>query len=369
MSHQENASPTSPSYTPTMAEDYSRISDTARAVNARVLPDMMSYIQSIAPRIAAMDSEAPFVIADYGTADGVNSSELFEKIIRQIRFINPSLNIRLIYIDIADEIYFENFWTGSKLAQIENVEAAYIRRSFYKPFPELAGRLHIGFSSTALHWLDTSTVDDDFFQHQSFIQANQLPAMDRGKFVEKWKYDWRVYFHECAVALVEGGALFLANLTNLGADHWPASPGYNNLCDVCNELYREGRISSEELNAIFVPDYFAAPKEMESLLGEEDLKRHFSLHTCDAMTVACAYFPEVKGNLDDHGERAQLAATLAHVVRAWSESSIKVGLSSNNKGMVEDIYQLLKDKFYESPKGLPYQYCLLELVKHGKLGA
>ena len=369
MVHKENTRPKLPNYTPTMAEDYSRISDTARAVNACVLPGMMSYIQSITPRIAAMGSEAPFVIADYGATDGVNSSELFEKIIRQIRFINPSLKIRLIYIDIAEATYFDKFWTGSKLAQIENVEAAYIRRSFYEPFPELAGRLHIGFSSTALHWLDTSTVDDDFFQHQSFIQANQLPDKDRGKFVEKWKCDWRVYFHECAVALVEGGALFLANLTNLGADHWPASPGYNNLCDICNELYREGRISSEELNTIFVPDYFAAPEEMESLLGEEDLKQDFSLRTCDAMTVPCAYFTKVKSKLDDHGERNRLAATLAHVVRAWSESSIKVGLSSNNKVTVEDLYQLLKDKFYETPKGLPYQYCLLELVKHGKFSA
>ena len=108
---------------------------------------------------------------------------------------------------------------------------------------------------------------------------------------------------------------------------------------------------------------------MESLLGEEDLKQDFSLRTCDAMTVPCAYFTKVKSKLDDHGERNRLAATLAHVVRAWSESSIKVGLSSNNKVTVEDLYQLLKDKFYETPKGLPYQYCLLELVKHGKFSA
>ena len=44
----------------------------------------MTYIRSISSRISHMDPEAPFVIADYGAADGVNSSSLFEKIIEEI---------------------------------------------------------------------------------------------------------------------------------------------------------------------------------------------------------------------------------------------------------------------------------------------
>jgi hypothetical protein len=51
------------------------------------------------------------------------------------------------------------------------------------------------------------------------------------------------------------------------------------------------------------------------------------------------------------------------VVRAWSESSIRIGLRSDNKDLIDDIYRRLRDKFHEKPEGLPYQYCLLELVK------
>jgi len=51
------------------------------------------------------------------------------------------------------------------------------------------------------------------------------------------------------------------------------------------------------------------------------------------------------------------------VVRAWSESSMRIGLYADNKDLIEDIYRRLRDKFYEKPEGLPYQYCLLELVK------
>ena len=89
-------------YSPTMTEDYSRISDTARAVNAEVLPRMASYIRRISPQIAAMSADEVFVIADYGAADGVNSSELFEAVIRRIHEVNRALTIKLVYIDLAD---------------------------------------------------------------------------------------------------------------------------------------------------------------------------------------------------------------------------------------------------------------------------
>lgn len=350
-------------HSPTMTKDYSQISDTARAVNAEVLPRIASYIRRISPQIAAMSADEVFVIADYGAADGVNSSELFEAVIRQIHEVNPTLTIKLVYIDLADPANFEIFWATSALAKLKHVEAQYIQRSFYEPFPEIAGKLRIGFSSTSLHWMDTKTVEPGFFQHPLCIQPNQLSYSERREFAEKWKADWRSFLLECSTSLVEGGALFLANLANLGDDRWPASPGYNNLRDICKELYKEEKLSEAELNAIFIPDYFATPHEMSSSLDEGDLRRRFAVRACDPLTVPCAYFTKVQDKLDDPQERSKLAATLAHVVRAWSESSIQIGLHADNKSLVEDIYRRLEDKFYEKPEGLPYQYCLLELIK------
>lgn len=349
-------------YSPTMTKDYSRISDTARAVNAEVLPKMASYIRGISPHIAAMSADEMFVIADYGAADGVNSSELFEAVIRQIHEVNPLLPIKLIYIDLADPANFEMFWEASVLAKLKHVEGQYIQRSFYEPFPEMRGRLRIGFSSTSLHWLNAKTVGPEFFSHPLCLQPNQLSDTERRKFAEKWKADLRSFLHECSESLVRGGALFLANLANLGEDRWPASAGYNNLRDICRELYGEKRLSEAELNSIFIPDYFAAPQEMSSLLNEGDLGS-FAVNACDPLTVPCAYFTKAQDELDDPQERSKLAATLAHVVRAWSESSMQIGLHAENKYLIEEIYRRLQDKFYEKPEGLPYQYCLLELVK------
>ncbi len=363
MANQKKIGSETSRYFPTMTQDYSQISDTAKAIAVNVLPKIITYIQSIAPQITCMHSETPFTIADYGAADGVNSSELFEKIIKQIHSMNSSLKIKLVYIDIANRPPFNHFWKGSKLAQLDYVEAKYIKRSFYEPFPEIAQNLHLGFSSTSLHWLNTKNVDSNFFRHHTHIQANQLSDGEREKFVEKWKGDWRYFFRERSAELVQGGALLLANLTNLGHDQFPASAGYNYLRDICNELYQEKRLSGAELNAIFVPDYFATPEETNTLLNENDLKQLFYLKSCDVMTVPCAYFAQAQNQLDNPQTRFELADTLAHVVRAWSESSIRTGLSSKNKNEIEEIYKRLREKFYETIKGLPYQYCLLELIK------
>jgi len=161
--------------------------------------------------------------------------------------------------------------------------------------------------------------------------------------------------------------LFLANLTRLDGDRWPASAGYNNLREICHSLYKEGCISKEELHAIFIPDYFATPDEMRNLVEEDAIRQHFSLEYMDAMTIPCAYFSRMCGSLQDTRQRRQLAHSLARVVRAWSESSLRVGLSPDNSCLVDEIYRRLEDRFFEAPEGLPYQYCMMGLRKTGDM--
>jgi hypothetical protein len=363
MMHQEKKGSTSPRYMPTMTQDYSRISDTARAVNDRLLPEITDYIESIAPQISSLHPENPFVIADYGAADGVNSSPLFAGIIKHLRSINSSIKFRLVSIDIAGRDGFDRFWKSSQLAQLDGVAAEYIQRSFYEPFPEIAGKLNIGFSSTSLHWLDTRNVRPDFFQHPVDIQPNQLVDAERHKFIEKWKKDWRTFLLKCKDELVEGGALFMANLAELGNEQWPASAGYNYIRDICNEMCAKGLISGEELNAIFVPDYFATPEEMRAVINQNEIERNFHLQYFEEMTVPCAYFSRYQDRLDDPQVKIELGSTLAHVVRAWSESSIKTGLSPDHKDKIDEIYKRLREKFCQTPRALPYQYCIMELRK------
>lgn len=364
MSPDKHTVPLSRRYVTSMTRDYSQISDTAKAMDCYVIPRIESYLESIHHTLAAMPAGTPFVIADYGAADGVNESQLFGRILDHIHDVNPSVRIRLVYVDIADPAPFYQFWERSYLSELDYVEAEYIQRSFYDPLGP-AGSVNLGFSSTALHWLDTSNVDTGFFRYPTCIQANQLPGPEYRKFVQKWKSDWRKFFHERSRELAGGGMLFLANLTDLGADQWPASAGYNNLSDICTSLCQEGLISEEELQAVFIPDYFATPDEMRDLVKEDAIRQHFSLKRMYTMTIPCAYFTRMCDTIGDPRQRRRLAHLLARVVRAWSESSLRVGLAREHAGLVDEIYNRLEDRFYEEPKGLPYQYCLMELVKDG----
>jgi len=350
-------------YLPSMTSDYSRISDTAKAIDPCIEPALLSYLASLPSSAAGKQPGSPFVIADYGAADGVNSSQLFERIIRFLRKKHPLMSIRLVYIDIADPAPFHHFWKGSGLSGLPRVEAEYFQRSFYDPLPDLAGSVDIGISSTSLHWLNTKTVDARFFHHPTLIQANQLPASERKKFVRKWIGDWRVFFRERSRDIAPEGMLYLATLTDLGGDRWPASAGYNNLRAVCVSLYQEGRISKQELDAIFIPDYFATPEEIASLVAEESISQHFSLKSLKTLTVPCAYRCRMQDTGNDARKRQHLAYSLARVVRAWSESSIRVGLSPDHEDLIDEIYRRLAERFFERPEGLPYQYCLMEFLK------
>lgn len=362
MPHKKNDA-SSPRYMPTMTQDYSRTSDTARAVNSRIMPLIRSYIGSIAPQLAGTRPQTTFTIADFGTADGINSSPLMADIINQVHSINPTLKFRLVYEDIATRDSFDEFWQSSPLSDVPGVEAEYIQRSFYQAFPEITGQLNIGYSSTAVHWLNTKNVSSDFFQHPVNIQANELEGAERHKFTDKWQKDWTNFLLKRKEELVKGGALFMANLADLGNDEWPASAGYNNIRDICNEMCSEKQLSPEELKAIFVPDYFATPGEMKSVVTQPEIARSYNMEHFEPVTIPCAYYPQYQGRLDDPQAKMELGATLSHVVRAWSESSIKTGIAPEHKDKAGEIYKRLQDRFCQTPKALPYQYCMMELRK------
>jgi hypothetical protein len=133
-----------------------------------------------------------------------------------------------------------------------------IQRSFYEPFPQITGKLRVGSSSTALHWLNVRTVGPDFFQHPLCIQPNQLPDSERRKFAEKWKADWRSFLHECSTLLVNGGALFFATLPIWGTTGGRRRRNIT-ISETFAKSYIRKKLSEAELNAIFIPDYFATP--------------------------------------------------------------------------------------------------------------
>ena len=58
----------------------------------------------------------------------------------------------------------------------------------------------------------------------------------------------------------------------------------------------------------------------------------------DAMTVPCAYLSRMHDRLESPRERRRLAETLARVVRAWSESSVRAGLGTGDPGLIDEIY-------------------------------
>lgn len=52
------------------------------------------------------------------------------------------------------------------------------------------------------------------------------------------------------------------------------------LAGIGRELQEARKLSAEELNIIFIPNYFATPDEMSRFLNENDHQQYFTLKAC-----------------------------------------------------------------------------------------
>ena len=95
---------------------------------------------------------------------------------------------------------------------------------------------------------------------------------------------------------------------------------------------------------------------------DEDAAGGLLLGFFDAVTVPAPIYSRCT-DPRDAGERRRLAKHARGVGRAWSESSISAGLAVRDDDIVDEIYRRLADRFFETPRGLPYQYCLVEIVR------
>ena len=346
-----------------MSPDYSKISNTSLRVVEYMLPKISAYLKRLQPEVSVLRADEPFIIAEYGSADGANSAPLFEAVVAQLHASNPALKIKLIYIDLSAPELFDRFWGPVRAVKttlcLVAVSAPFLLRAFPPRWRERCASATPPPPCTG--WIQTPCRPVSSSTRRAYTPASWRRRSARNS-TRNGSRTGALSLKKTSAALAPGGALFLAQLTDLGGDNWPASAAYNHLRDICLEMREEGLLTREQAAAIFVRSYFATPAQIKSLLGEPAAKKLFSVKSCESLTIPCSYYAKSKDNLSDPQEKAWLAATLSCVVRAWGESSLRGGL--DNQALLDEIFNRLRAKFYDTPRGLPYQYSLLELLKN-----
>src|SRR5262245_11378739 len=127
----------------------------------QVIDKVGELVVEAVARMPRLQPGQPFVIADFGAADGGTSMDMMHRLVELIRRREPDREISIVYTDLPHNDFSTLFRLTqgllgqeppAPLAQIPNLLIFGRGTSFYRQVIN-TGTLSFGFSATAMHWL------------------------------------------------------------------------------------------------------------------------------------------------------------------------------------------------------------------------
>ncbi len=222
------------------------------ALQAANLTSALPLLQEAADHLPIRDG-APVVIVDYGASQGRNSMLPMRMAIDLLRArVSPARAIEVIHTDLPSND-FQTLFTlladdaSSYLANRPNVFPSAIGRSYFAPILP-PGRVDLGWSANALHWLSRNPVDVPDHGWAVFSNsAEAREAVDR-----QLAQDWEDFLTARASELREGGRLvcqFMGRGVERHGFEWMAGAFWHTL----QGMAEDGLLSGEELLRMTCP--------------------------------------------------------------------------------------------------------------------
>ncbi len=292
-------------------------------------------------------------IADYGSADGGTSQEMWFNIIKKIRDSGDIRQIEMLYTDLASNDFSVLFKTmqgmqsNSTFAyqkQFENVFVHGCGTGFHKQL--MANNiLSLGFSATAMHYVSERPclIKD----HVHMVGSSEE---EKQQFKIQALKDWETILLNRSKELIPGGRFICINfgidekgrfLGNTGGHNM-----FNNFAKHWKNLEKDGVISNKEfINATFTQHYRTVDEFKKPFIDpqSEISKSGLILKSCKTMFTDCPFKVHFKNNKSNMSSR-EYAETLIPTMRSWSETVFKTALENRNPEEINSIV----DKFYNS---------------------
>eukprot|EP01103_Thecamoeba_quadrilineata_P005524 TRINITY_DN15306_c0_g1_i1.p1 TRINITY_DN15306_c0_g1~~TRINITY_DN15306_c0_g1_i1.p1 ORF type:complete len:365 (+),score=54.35 TRINITY_DN15306_c0_g1_i1:58-1095(+) len=324
---------------------YANNSAAQRSATELALPTITKFL----PNITLPHNLSHITIADYGCADGANSTHLFDTFIDffQERFCSSTAHqerqFTLIHNDVPTNDFNSLVTIRGPLSR-QNVFEYISARSFYNQVAADSS-VHVGFTGSAIHWLSSSPskISDHIYgQLSQNEKINQV-------YKEQAEKDWKLFIQQRSREMVPGGMLFVVNL---------APNSKNLLVDYLSDIAKE-ILSTEQFLNINFPLYFRNKNELIAPLQET----HFDFLGFDEFVVSERSY---NSNIDPE----TWAAASTKFVRAWSETSMTRAFDNPNnnesKQTIDLIYAKLQSKLLmnkESFVGLTMPYNVMVIRK------
>ncbi len=346
---------------------------TAGAKNAI---DSMRYL--VEKSVSCLPHTEFLRFADYGSADGGTSQQLWFELIKKLRADGDKRPIEILYTDLASNDFSTLFKTMQGLG--ENKEHAY-QKLFKNVFVHSCGTgfhqqllaqgtLSMGFSATAMHYLSEKPcyIKD----HVHMVGAT---LEEKKKFEDQAARDWEAILLARAKELSAGGRFLCMNFGIDEKGRYLGNTGGHSMFDKFNEHwlshFEEGLITEEEyVSATFAQHYrtmeeFCYPfKNKDSVISKAGLK----LLSCKTKLTKCPYknyFEKNKNKMTN----LEYAESFIPTTRSWSETVFKTALNKRKPKEIEELVDSFYKKYMaqvtEDPDGhsMDYIHIIMEIEK------
>jgi len=316
--------------------------------------------------------------ADFGSADGGTSQEMWSNIIKLIREKGDERQIEILYTDLASNDFSTLFKTmqgmhgNINLAFQKNFSNIYVHGCGTGFHDQLMANnsLTLGFSATAMHYVSERPCL--IKNHVHMTGANES---EKQLFKDQAYKDWENILLNRSKELIKGGRFVCINF---GIDEQGRCLGntggnimFDNFTKNWKYLQDQGIITNQEfINATFTQHYrtveeFRKPfEDKDSLISNSGLV----LKSCETMITECPYMAHYLNNKDNISSE-EYAKTLIPTMRSWSETVFKNALinrtEKNINEIVDKFYNLYIDEVSKNPEGhaMDYVHVIMDIEK------
>lgn len=279
-------------------------------------------------------------ICDFGTADAGTSLPVLNKIVDRAKEKDPEKDVMIQYEDqptnewrsVFAHVTGKNPVMGVKRTYLQafptGVYVSAVGRSFYDQCLP-AKSLHMGFASTAMHWLSAhpGTFPDGAMHH------TQVTAGDPSllPFFKQAAADWEKILLARAPELKPGGRLLIQNFCvdesgqSLGKTNTIQKVLYDEKLKCWTAMASEGLITQEELARTAFPNYYRTVEEHCAPLKDETspvFKAGLRLVSCHTKVTGCYFRAQRLADPDYKAKSAiEYGRDAAVGARTWSNAT------------------------------------------------
>ncbi len=316
--------------------------------------------------------------ADYGSADGGTSQEMWFNVIKLIREKGDDRQIEILYTDLASNDFSTLFKTmqgmhgNSEFAFQNFFSNVYVHGCGTGFHQQLMANnsLTLGFSATAMHYVSERPCLIE--NHVHMTGANES---ERQLFKDQANKDWETILLNRSKEMINGGRFISINF---GIDEKGRCLGntgghimFNNFAKNWKQLENQGLITNQEfINATFTQHYRTLEEFKKPFENKDSVvsKSGLVLKSCETMITDCPYKMNYLENKDTMSSE-EYARTLIPTMRSWSETVFKNALINRNENEISEIVDKFYDLYIEdvsnNPEGhaMDYVHVIMDIEK------